>query len=180
MNVLYSIWVAARKTGSLIDDALEPAGMTASEFALYSAIRRDGPLTTTQLAESTGAPMASVSRSVKRIEDAGDAERRRHPDDGRAALIALTTQGEARWHQAARFFRTVLEPISDYLGEFESSVMWAFETFDRALDHVAGSPATRPPDTPPGIELVEGKGLSADQFTEVRRFADWLAWRDEA
>src|SRR5450759_2302661 len=66
-TLLFDVWVVANSTRALLDDALRPSGLNAEEFALYSALRRDGGVTPTELAALMAFPSTTVSSIVARI-----------------------------------------------------------------------------------------------------------------
>ena len=90
-------------TGELLDNAVDlttrflidrtdlsaPAG-----FAL-NRVCREGPLRLTSLAAMEGVSQPSMTQLMQRLERQGLVVRLADPDDGRAALIGITAEGQA-------------------------------------------------------------------------------------
>ena len=66
-TLLFDVWVVANSTRAVLDEALRPSGLSAEEFALYSAVRRDGGITPTELASLMALPPTTVSSIVATV-----------------------------------------------------------------------------------------------------------------
>jgi DNA-binding MarR family transcriptional regulator len=130
-NVLFDVWLVSRAANALLDEALEPAGLTADEFAVYSVLGR-APLTPTALAEWMAAPLTTVSSYVKRFETRGHVARVANPDDGRSYRVTLTAQGVLAHADAGARFLPVLHRVEQSLGS-SSSVQDALAALREAL-----------------------------------------------
>lgn len=115
-TLLFDVWVLANSARAVLDDALRPSGLGAEEFALYSAIRRDGGITPTELASLMALAPTTVSSIVGRLERRGHARRVPNPADGRSYRIQLTEAGLAAHGAAAGFFAPVLARVESALG----------------------------------------------------------------
>jgi DNA-binding MarR family transcriptional regulator len=131
-NLLFDVWLVSRATNALLDAALEPAGLTADEFAVYSVLRA-GPLTPTELAEWMAAPLTTVSSYVKRFEARGHVTRTANPHDGRSYRLTLTRQGTRAHEDAGARFLPVLSGVEAALGRSPSTVQNALAALRRAL-----------------------------------------------
>jgi len=78
------------------------AGVTPSRLSALSVIVFGGPRSLGALAAAEGVAGPTMTRIVDGLATAGLAERRPDPADGRAVLIAATTEGEALTRAAAR------------------------------------------------------------------------------
>ncbi len=107
-TLLFDVWVAANSTRALLDQALRPSGLSAEEFALYSAIRRDGGITPTELASLMALPPTTISSIVARLQRRGHIQRAANPGDARSYRIELTAAGRAAHEAAAALFAPVL------------------------------------------------------------------------
>ena len=114
-TLLFDVWVLANSTRAVLDVALRPSGLTAEEFALYSAVRRDGGITPSELASLMALPTTTVSSIVARLERRGHARRAPNPGDGRSYRIRLTGAGMAAHGAAARLFAPVLAKVESAL-----------------------------------------------------------------
>jgi DNA-binding MarR family transcriptional regulator len=122
VNTLFSVWLVARATSALLDQALAPSGLTADEYGAYSVLVREGPLTPSELAGWMSAPPTTVSSYLRRFEARGHVIRQPHPDDGRSYRVALTTAGR-RTHRLARArFQPALAAVVAALGDEEPRV----------------------------------------------------------
>ncbi len=110
-RLLFEVWLVTRATTALLDAALAPVGLTAEEFALYSALYRAGTVTPSQLAELLAAPPTTASTHIRRLERRGDLARATNPADGRSALLRLTASGEATYHRARALFYPVHDRV---------------------------------------------------------------------
>lgn len=110
-TLLFDVWVVASSTRALLDRALRASGLSAEEFALYSAIRRDGGITPTELASVMALPPTTVSSAVTRLERRGHVRRAANPADARSYRIELTAAGRAAHTAAAALFAPVLARV---------------------------------------------------------------------
>lgn len=182
MTVLFAIWRVSRRTASLLDEALAGAGMTASEFAVHSLLRVSGPLSVTEVAARSGAPLTTVSQQLKRLERRGHLSRAPHPDDARVVLLSLSSDGVEAHERAAPAFRDLLERVEDALGSDLEQVDYSLGRLNAVLAGIAGE--DRPveearPDTARAHGVAyTGDALDDRQEAEVRRYIDWVRTRD--
>jgi len=143
-NLLFDTWLVSRAATALLDAALEPSGLTADEFAVYSVLRT-GPLTPTELAEWMAAPLTTVSSYVKRFEARGHVRRVDNPDDRRSYRVTLTAQGRKAHERAGGHFLPVLNQVESALGRSERTVERALEALHDALSRVRSNEAPHTP-----------------------------------
>jgi DNA-binding MarR family transcriptional regulator len=132
-RLLFDVWLVSRATTALLDAALAPAGLTADEFALHSALHHLGAATPSQLAELLAIPPTTISTHVRRLERQGHLARLRNPDDGRSAFLHLTAAGEAAYHRARALFLPVHARIAAILALPVADVQAALTALDRAV-----------------------------------------------
>jgi DNA-binding MarR family transcriptional regulator len=92
-----NIWQAAQRR------ALKPFGLTHVQFVLLASltwIDADVPVTQQALATHAGTDPMMTSQVLRTLEKAGLVERKPHPQDGRARLLAVTAEGRARANSA--------------------------------------------------------------------------------
>ncbi|MBF4574628.1 MarR family winged helix-turn-helix transcriptional regulator [Frondihabitans sp. VKM Ac-2883] len=77
-------------------DSREPVGISKSSLSTLARLDVVGPLRITDLAEREGLTQPGMTTLVNRLVLTGLAERRADPGDGRAVLVALTSDGLAR------------------------------------------------------------------------------------
>jgi DNA-binding MarR family transcriptional regulator len=85
-------------------------GVSTTDTFAMGFLAGDDPRTARDLAEHLGVAQSSVTAVIDRLERAGLAERRAHPTDRRALIIALTARGAAA---VADIRRVTLEALGD-------------------------------------------------------------------
>ena len=160
-RLLFDIWLVSRAAEALLDAALAPAGLTADEFALHSALHHAGPVTPSRLAELLALPPTTVSTYIRRLERRGALARLPNPDDGRSAFVRLTPQGEASYQRARARFLPVHARVAQGLAVPLDDVQAALAALDRAVRQARATPTparhdpTRSPDdAAPGGETT--------------------------
>jgi DNA-binding MarR family transcriptional regulator len=136
VDPLFLVWLAARSTEALLDEALAPVGLTGDEFALYSMLAARGSITPTELARWMAAPPTTVSSCVKRLEARGHARRAPNPGDGRSSLLRLTRAGRAAHSRAVAVVRPLSGRVADELADNEATVGDALLRVRAAVDEV--------------------------------------------
>jgi DNA-binding MarR family transcriptional regulator len=174
-NVLYDVWRVSRRVGTLLDTALEPVGIGASDFGLYSLLAMEGPLTPSELARRSAAPASTISQALNRLEGRGHVERRPNAHDARSTMVGLTAAGRELHRRASAPFVTTLSSLEDELGEDGDRVRAGLYRLEVALAALTGEEPPPPPQlgTPPGPP----PDLTTQQQREVDAFAAWLRWR---
>jgi DNA-binding MarR family transcriptional regulator len=137
-TVLFDVWVVANSTRAVLDEALRPSGLGGEEFALYSAIRRDGGITPTELASLMALPATTVSSIVARLERRGHVRRAPNPGDARSYRIQLTEPGMAAHAAAAGFFMPVLARVESALGSGAAEARAVLAVIRDAMSAVGG------------------------------------------
>lgn len=97
MAAVTSVMRAQQLMLSRVDAVLKPFGLTFARYELLMLLHfsRRGALPVTKASLRLQVHPTSVTNAVDRLEAAGLVERRPHPTDGRATLIALTEAGRA-------------------------------------------------------------------------------------
>ena len=80
----------------------EPGALPQGEVSALATLEREGPMRLGELAAREAVSAPSMSRIVAALVDGGHARRERDPQDGRAALVAITDGGSAVIGQAWR------------------------------------------------------------------------------
>jgi DNA-binding MarR family transcriptional regulator len=149
-NVLFGVWLVARRTTRLLDDALRDSGLSADDFAVYSLLTAGGATPGT-LAAWLAAPLTTVSSYVKRFEARGHVERTPDPTDARSYRITLTPSGIRAHQQAGSTFLAVLAQIDNRLGCTQPAVRDCLDLLSDAVEAVrpaiARTPRTKPEQT---------------------------------
>lgn len=132
-NVMFNVWLVSRATTSMLDEALEPSGLSSEEFAIYSVLLPDDGMTPSDLARWMAAPTTTVSSYIKRFERLGHVRRTRNPDDGRSQIIQLTASGKRAHRSAAAYFLPLLNDVETHLGDSVAEVQRALAELHRTI-----------------------------------------------
>jgi DNA-binding MarR family transcriptional regulator len=80
----------------LRQDAAAEAGLGAGTTAALATIKRDGPLTPSELAEIERVKRPSITRTLACLDRQGLIERTPDPADGRSSLVSISAAGRER------------------------------------------------------------------------------------
>jgi len=92
---LFDLFALNQRVRRLLAIALQDAELRADEYAVYSLLFEQGPLTATEMARRLGMPLTTVLDYVRAMDARGHLRRDRHPRDGRAQQLSLTMAGTA-------------------------------------------------------------------------------------
>jgi DNA-binding MarR family transcriptional regulator len=109
-------------------------GLSPSQLSVLGSVARRGPFGIGELAEREGINPTMLSRIVGKLDDAGLISRIPHPDDGRAALVQVTTAGR-QLHQRVQAQRTEL--LADRLARLKPKQAAALVAALKALEVLA-------------------------------------------
>lgn len=132
-NVLFDVWLVSRAATALIDDAVQPAGLSADEFAIYSVLASTDGMTPSELAHWMSAPATTVSSYAGRLARRGHLKRVRNPDDRRSHRLRLTAKGRSAHRAAGRLFQPLLDEVTRRLGPDADRVHELLQALHRAL-----------------------------------------------
>ena len=85
----------AHQVRKVVDDRMVAGGLSLARTKVLQVLDRRGALRQSTLAAELGFAARSVTQAVEGLERDGLVQRRPHPDDQRAKLVALTTAGSA-------------------------------------------------------------------------------------
>lgn len=111
-----------------------PPGLSLTAASTLSTLDADGPLRLTELATREGVTQPAMTQLVTRLERDALAQRRPHPDDGRAVLVEITPAGRdlLRHRRAVR-----AKAVRSLLAELSAADRAAIEAALPALDRLA-------------------------------------------
>ena len=118
--------------GELLDQAMDltarflsdRADLSASAAFAMNRVCREGPIRLTTLAAKEGVSQPSMTQLIQRLERLGLVARLADPDDGRAALIGITGDGQALLDDRKRIRRDRLSVLLERLTSEEKSGLW--------------------------------------------------------
>jgi DNA-binding MarR family transcriptional regulator len=131
-SVLFDLFLADAAASTLLGPAMRTSGLTPAQYAEYSLLRLEGPLTVSQFAARSNRPLSTASDTLRAMEQRGHLTRARHPDDGRAWSLRLTPAGRAAHARARRRFRVAADQVSSRLGHREDDVRRALALLSAA------------------------------------------------
>src|SRR5260370_9365498 len=91
-SLLFDLFVVSQRVRRVLADGMAGSGMRPDEYAVYSLLFMEGPMTATEMAQQLGLPLSTVLDYVKAIDGAGHMKRVQHPDDRRAVQLALNSK----------------------------------------------------------------------------------------
>jgi len=135
LSLLYQLYLTNQAARRFMRLALEGAGMSGEEYALYSYLYSNGPRTLTQAARDFGLPITTLATLLGPLIEAGEIARQPHPTDRRSRLLALTNAGRDRLETAMPGFTVAYRALLAQLGErdVDSEAVFA------ALDELRGA-----------------------------------------
>lgn len=108
--------MSTRVVTQAFNHALEPSGLTITQFTLLTTLAKRGPLSIGQLGEISEADHTTLTRNLKPLEKqkliasyAGE--------DQRTRLVNLTEAGEQKLEQALPLWETVQNKINTTMGQ---------------------------------------------------------------
>ncbi|MFN8167487.1 MAG: MarR family transcriptional regulator [Candidatus Nanopelagicales bacterium] len=137
LSVLFDLYLADAAAGTLLAPVMAPSGMTATQYAEYSLLRTQGPMSVSQFAAAAHVPLTTASDTLRALESRGHAARTRDPHDGRAWLVSLTADGRAAHTRARKHFRAASARVREILGDDEPAVRRALQQLAAACTEAA-------------------------------------------
>ncbi|PPJ26861.1 hypothetical protein C5E45_21680 [Nocardia nova] len=118
---------------------MDRAGINQSARSALAAIVKFGPLSMSELAAHEGVDPASVSRTVRKLEECGDVVRRASDTDARVNLIEVTESGRELFMRSRR---QLTEIILDRIATLPPEQLATIVALGDGLEFLAS--ATRP------------------------------------
>lgn len=139
-TLLYQLYLTNQGSRRFMRGALAGTGMTGEEYALYSYLYGNGPRTLSQAARDFGLAVTTVATMLAPHFKSGELERRPHPTDRRARLIALTDKGRQRMDTAIPAYTAAYRDLVKILEADGGEIETIFEALERlrvAVDEAA-------------------------------------------
>ena len=140
------VFAVDQQLAALLGQTMRGAALRPGEFAVYSALRLEQPVTPTRLAAVLGMPPTTLSSALRRMSDSGHLRRLPNPTDGRSQLLELTGRGVEvtegcfpAFGAAIGAFRSAL--VEEFLTEHE--LLRVLEATSRAIGRAAETVAAQ-------------------------------------
>ena len=130
VSLLFDFFVTAQRLRRVLSDGLAGSGMRPDEYAVYSLLFENEPLTATEMAAFLGMPLTTVLDYLKEMSAAGHVVRTSHPFDGRAVQISLSRSGTAAHKRANAYWEPVRKQIEDGLSLPVATVRKSLQAID--------------------------------------------------
>jgi DNA-binding MarR family transcriptional regulator len=106
----------ARLVTNAYDEALRPAGLRATQFAVLTAVGAEGSMTITALAQLLGMDRTTLSRNLGPLER--DGLIKIGPEGWRRSrTLEITKKGKARFREILPFWQRAQEALRKKLGD---------------------------------------------------------------
>jgi len=116
LSILFDVFELGQRVRTLLAVAMRDAGMRPDEYAAYSVVFEDGPVTMTELARTLGMPTTTAADYVRAMLARRHVTRTTHPTDNRAYLLALTAGGKRAHRRASARFECAYRSFVRELG----------------------------------------------------------------
>jgi DNA-binding MarR family transcriptional regulator len=138
-TLLYQLYLTSQASRRFMRTALAGSGLTGEEYALLSYLYGNGPRTLSQASRDFGLAVTTVATMLAPLFESGELERRPHPTDGRARLIALTEAGRRRMDVAIPAFTSAYRRILGQLEQQGTDPEMVFEALEALRTSVDGA-----------------------------------------
>lgn len=102
ISLLFDLFVVNQRVKRLVSEALAGVSLRADEYAVYSLLWEQSPLTATEMARRMAMPLTTVLDYLAAMDERGHLRRQRHPRDGRAQHLSLTMAGVTEWRRTSK------------------------------------------------------------------------------
>ena len=148
ISLLFDLFVVNQRVRRLVSDALAGVSLRADEYAVYSLLFEQAPLTATEMARRMAMPLTTVLDYLSAMDARGHLRRQRHPHDGRAQQLSLTMAGVTEHRRTNRAWEVMRKRLEASLPMSEKSIRRALPALDDAVAAALAdyeSPALPPP-----------------------------------
>jgi DNA-binding MarR family transcriptional regulator len=133
ISMLFDLFILNQRVRRLMAAALADAGLRADEYAVYSLLFEQGPLTATEMARRMAMPLTTVLDYLRAMDARGHLRRERHPRDGRAQQLSLTLAGTTEHRETNRRWEVMRLSLERALPVPAGEVRRALQALDDAV-----------------------------------------------
>lgn len=143
ISLLFDLFVLNQRIRRLVSVALAEVSLRADEYAVYSLLHEQGPLTATEMARQMAMPLTTVLNYLRAMDARGHLRREPHPRDGRAQRLSLTIGGvtehqrtyrawDVMWTRLKRAMPMPAQDVRRALQALDDGVASALDEFEMA------------------------------------------------
>jgi DNA-binding MarR family transcriptional regulator len=107
---------ASRRMTALYDDALAPAGLRSTQYAILCELADGGPVTINGLARALVLDRSGLGHSLRPLQRDGLIQLDKDPADRRSVDVTLTEQGRQKYEQARALWQSAQDHVIAVLG----------------------------------------------------------------
>src|ERR1700681_3017832 len=133
ISLLFDLFVLNQRVRRLVSAALADVGLRADEYAVYSLLLEQAPLTATEMARRMGMPLTTVLDYLRVMDDRRHLRREQHPRDGRAQQLSLTMAGITEQRRTNRAWEAIRINLERSLPIPAKDVRRALQALDDAV-----------------------------------------------
>ena len=133
ISLLFDLFVLNQRVRRLMTAALADVGLRADEYAVYSLLFEQAPLTASEMARRMGMPLTTVLDYLRAMDDRRHLRRQRHPRDGRAQQLSLTMAGISEQRRTNRAWEVMRINLEQSLPIPAKDVRRALQALDDAV-----------------------------------------------
>jgi DNA-binding MarR family transcriptional regulator len=114
---------ASRRLTQLYDDALEPCGLRATQFAILAEVncRSLEPPTMRELADALVMDRSALGHNLRPLERDELIALEESEEDRRRRHVVMTPQGKAKFKQAKRLWQTAQDCFNEVFGQSQAA-----------------------------------------------------------
>jgi DNA-binding MarR family transcriptional regulator len=133
ISLLFDLFVLNQRVRRLVSAALAKVSLRADEYAVYSLLFEQAPLTATEMSRRMAMPLTTVLDYLTAIDERGHLRRERHPHDGRAQQLSLTIAGVTEHRRTNKAWEVMRARLERSLPMSEKAIRQALHAFDDAV-----------------------------------------------
>lgn len=133
ISLLFDLFVLNQHVRRLVTAALADVDLRADEYAVYSLLFEQAPLTATGMARRMGMPLTTVLDYLSAMDQRRHLRREPHPRDGRAQQLSLTIAGISAHRRTNRAWEVMRVNLERSLPVPVDQVRQALQALDDAV-----------------------------------------------
>ena len=136
ISLLFDLFVVNQRVRRLVSTALAGVTLRGDEYAVYSLLFEQAPLTATEMARRMGMPLTTLLDYLRAMDARGHLRREPHPRDGRAQTLALTMAGVNEQRRTNKAWEVMRARLEEALPMPAKEIRAALHALDDAAESV--------------------------------------------